>query len=242
MPSAASFGAVVADLLTPLDASPALEDRLARLRRDGGAARAGALASRAARALEQVAARELDGGDVDAGVAHYKIALTVDPAAPGTSQLAATLRERAEAALRAGRATLAVRWARTVVGLAEADPAAHALLAEALSASHEDAAAVAEFDKALASRPADAALRRGLARARRRVALAAAPHPRAKAGAATRDPAAAETAPAAIGEDSEDDAEKAPPRSESSSEPKPAQKSGGRSAPGSAAGEATPEQ
>ena len=30
MPSAASFGAVVADLLTPLDASPALEDRLAR--------------------------------------------------------------------------------------------------------------------------------------------------------------------------------------------------------------------
>jgi hypothetical protein len=218
---------------------PAIEDRLARLRREGAAARAAALASRAARALEDVAARELDGGAIDAGVAHYKIALSVDPGGPGTSQLAATLRGRAEAALRADRAGEAVRWARTVVGLAEADPDAHALLAAALSASHEDAAAAAEYGKALASRPADPAFKRGLSRARQRVARAAASHAREKAVAATRDPAASETAPAARDDEAEDD-EKSPP--EAKSEAMPQQKSAARSASGSTSGEATPEK
>ena len=160
-----------------------LENRLARLRREGATILAATFASRAARELEDVAARELDAGDIDVGVAHYKIALGVDPGAQGTSQLEATLRGRAQAALRAERPAEAVRWARTALGLAEADPDAHALLAEALYATRDNAGAVAEFGKALASRPADPSFKRGLERARRRAARAAAPraHPRAEA-------------------------------------------------------------
>jgi serine/threonine protein kinase len=192
---AARVQALTAELETLLAAPstfaevPVLEDRLARLRREGAPERAARLASRAARALEQVAARELDGGDIDAGVAHYKIALGVDPGAQGTSQLVASLRGRAEAALRADHAALAVRWARTALGLAEADPDAHALLAQALLASHEDAAAAVEFGKALASRPADPTFRRGLGLARRRAARTAAPRPSAKVTAARSDDA-----------------------------------------------------
>ncbi|HEX4407126.1 MAG TPA: hypothetical protein VH560_19940, partial [Polyangia bacterium] len=152
----------------------ALEDRLARLRDEGAIGAAGALAARAARALEEVATRELDAGDIDVGVAHYKIALGVDPGAQGTSQLEATLRARAKAALAADRSVEAVRWARAAVGLAEADPDAHALLAESLFASRDAAGAAVEFGKALASRPTDPAFKRGLERARRRVARAAA--------------------------------------------------------------------
>jgi serine/threonine protein kinase len=174
---------------------PALEDRLARLRREGAPESAAAFASRAGRALEQVATRELDGGDIDAGVAHYKIALGVDPGAQGTSQLAATLRGRAEAALRADRPGEAVRWARAGLGLAEADPDAHALLAEALLASHDAAAAAAEFGKALASRPADVAFKRGLEQARKRAARAAAPRLHSRSSWREPSPAPSDDAP-----------------------------------------------
>jgi serine/threonine protein kinase len=147
---------------------PIVEDRLARLRRDGAIAAAAALAAQAARALERVAEHELDAGDIDTGISHYKIALAVDPGAQGQSQLAATLRARAEAALRDDRAGEAIRWARTALSLAEADPDAHALLAAALHASHDDAGAAIEFGKALASRPDDPTFKRGLERAQRR--------------------------------------------------------------------------
>jgi serine/threonine protein kinase len=187
-PRAARVKALTGEVETMLTSTPlifaevpALEDKLDRLRRDGATEVAAGFASRAGRTLEQVAERELNGGDIDRGVPHYKIALGLDPGAQGTSQLAATLRGHAEAALHAEHAAEAVRWARTVVGLAEADPDAHALLAEALLASHEDGAAADEFGKALASRPTDAAFKRGLDRARRRVAKPAAPRLHAKA-------------------------------------------------------------
>ncbi|HVZ72986.1 MAG TPA: hypothetical protein VHJ20_11470, partial [Polyangia bacterium] len=61
----------------------------------------------------------------------------------------------------------AVRWSRTALGLAEADPDAHALVARALLAAHENTAAADELAKALASRPHDPALERELARVRR---------------------------------------------------------------------------
>jgi serine/threonine protein kinase/tetratricopeptide (TPR) repeat protein len=207
---------------------PVIELRLAGLRREGATAAAAALASRAARALEQVAARELDAGDIDAGVAHYKIALGVDPGAQGTSQLEATLRGRAEAALSAEHAGEAVRWARTAVGLAEADPDAHALLAEALFASREDAAAVVEYAKALASRPADPAFKRGLDRARRRAARAAAPRAHAKA-AETPETPASEASP----EPESDDGDK-PTKDSTKGSKDPTR--------GSASGEPAPEQ
>jgi serine/threonine protein kinase/tetratricopeptide (TPR) repeat protein len=168
---------------------PAVEGLLAGLRREGATAAAGAFAARSARALEEAATRELDAGDVDAGVAHYKIALGLDPRARGTSQLVTNLRTRAEAALREARPADAVRWARTALGLAEADPDAHALLAEALFAARDDAAAVVEFGKALASRPDDAGFKRGLSRAQRRIARAAAPRQKRAAPAAGGDDA-----------------------------------------------------
>jgi hypothetical protein len=66
------------------------------------------------------------------------------------------------------------------MGLAEADPDAHALLAEALFATRDDAGAVAEFGKALASRPTDAGLLRSLDRAQKRLARANAPRARVR--------------------------------------------------------------
>ncbi len=217
-------------LLTPTPTFaqlPAIEDRLERLRREGETASAATFASRAARALEGVAARELDGGNIDTGVAHYKLALGVDPGAQGTSQLAATLRGRAEAALRAAHPGEAVRWARTVVGLAEADPDAHALLAEALLASHDDAAAAVEFGKALASRPTDAGFKHGLDRARKRASRLA--RQRAKQTAAVT------ASPATSDDEAGDDGDK------SKDEAKPEPKSKPRPASGSPAGEPAPE-
>jgi serine/threonine protein kinase len=217
----------------------ALEDRLARLRRDGAGAAADALAARAARALEEVATRELDAGDVDTGVAHYKIALGVDPGAQGTSQLAATLRTRAETALRAEHANDAVRWARTALGLAEADPDAHALLAAALLLAHDDDGAAAEFGKALASRPNDSEFKRGLDRAQHHGGRSAAPRRRAKAAVAAEDAAAAAEkqvleAPTPAAKDDDADKAEKPERQKKASE--------SPSAPAaSPAGEAAPE-
>jgi serine/threonine protein kinase len=146
-----------------------LEDRLARLRREGGGAAATRLSAGAARALERAAQAELDRGDVEAGTAHYKLALGMDPAGrQGQEHLALALRARAEAALAAKRPADAARWAREVVALEAADPDAHALLGAALLASGSYAAAADEYSHALASRPRDPALKRGLARARRR--------------------------------------------------------------------------
>jgi serine/threonine protein kinase/tetratricopeptide (TPR) repeat protein len=233
---------------------PVLEDRLARLRRDGGTAQAVVLAARAARTLEEAAARELDAGNIDAGVAHYKIALGLDPNAQGSSQLVTTLRARAQEALVAGRAAEAVRWARTTLGLAEADPDAHILLARALRASHEDNAAAVELAKALESRPDDAALKGELARARRHAAPSgAAAHPRHVAPAAPRAeaPASADVespSAAALSKDSTAPTVEKPPAADAPAAPptKPAPaapRATNQKRPGeSAAGEPAPEQ
>ena len=70
------------------------------------------------------------------------------------------------------------------MSLAEADPDAHALLAEAMLAAHDEDGAAAEFGKALASRPDDDTFKRGLDRARRRPARGAVRHHRKAAPAA----------------------------------------------------------
>jgi serine/threonine protein kinase len=159
---------------------PAIEARLSRLRRDGATALATKLAGRAGAALEEAASRELDAGDMEGGLAHYKIAMGLDSGARGSSELSAKLRTHAQTELNAGRPAEAVRWARAAMGLAEADPDAHALLAEALFATRDDAGAVAEFGKALASRPTDAGLLRSLDRAQKRLARANAPRARVR--------------------------------------------------------------
>ena len=163
----------VADVERMLDAGfgfaelPALEDRLARLRADGGTAIADTLATRAKGLLVKMAEGELDRGEIEAGVAHYRVALALDAHGGGEAELVAALRTRAQSALSANRDTEAVRWAREAVALAGGDPAAHALLADCLHALRQDDEAVGEYEKALATRPDDPTFTHGLGAARR---------------------------------------------------------------------------
>jgi hypothetical protein len=151
---------------------PGLVGRLARLRADGGAGVADPLAARAQAALIRSAEGELDRGEVEGGIAHYKIALGLDPRGPPPDALARTLRARAEAARAAQHAAEAVRWAREQVAVADGDAGAHALLAGALADAHEDEEAAAEYRKALAGAAEDAGVARGLALVEKRLAAA----------------------------------------------------------------------
>ncbi|HEY4394680.1 MAG TPA: protein kinase, partial [Polyangia bacterium] len=149
---------------------PALQERLGRLRADGGGAIADTLAARAKGILVKSAEAELDRGDIDAGMAHYRVALALDAHAGGEAELAAALRTRAQSALSANKDTDAVRWARQAVAIADADPAAHALLADCLHALREDGEAVTEYEKALAARPDDKTFTHSLSAARHALA------------------------------------------------------------------------
>jgi tetratricopeptide (TPR) repeat protein len=157
---------------------PALQERLSRLRADGGGAIAETLATRAKGLLVKSAEAELDRGEIDSGVAHYRQALALDPRGGGETELAAALRTRAQSALTANKDTEAVRWARQAVALAGADPEAHALLADCLHALREDGEAVTEYEKALSARPDDRTFTHGLSTARHALAAqtAAAKH------------------------------------------------------------------
>jgi hypothetical protein len=163
---------------------PALEDRLGRLRADGGGAIADALAERAKAQLLKSAEEELDRGAIESGVTHYRIALGLDAHPGGEANLATLLRAHAQATFAAARPSDAIRWARAAVELDGNDAAAHALLAESLHAAREDGEAVAEYQKAIAARPDDHKLKHGLERARR--ALAAGEASGAASGKPTR--------------------------------------------------------
>jgi tetratricopeptide (TPR) repeat protein len=184
---------------------PALKEQLGRLRADGGGAIADTLATRAKGLLVKSAEAELDRGEIDGGVAHYRVALALDAHAGGEAELAAALRTRAQSALTANKDTEAVRWAREAVGLAGADPEAHALLAECLHALREDGEAVTEYEKALSARPDDRTFTHGLATARHALAgeTAAAKHDQSSHTSHARHAVAAppsEGAPAAPAE------------------------------------------
>jgi serine/threonine protein kinase/tetratricopeptide (TPR) repeat protein len=188
---------------------PVLQERLGRLRADGGGAIADTLATRAKGILVKSAEAELDRGDIDAGVAHYRVALALDAHAGGEVELAAALRTRAQSALSANKDTEAVRWARQAVAVAGADPEAHALLAECLHALREDGEAVTEYEKALSSRPDDRTFTHGLSTARHALAAETAAakhdypgHARHAAAGSASEPAAAEGAPAPASEES----------------------------------------
>ena len=149
---------------------PALQEQLASLRSEGGTAIADTLATRAKGLLVKAAEEELDRGEIEAGVAHYRTALALDAHGGGEAELVAALRTRAQSALSANRDTDAVRWAREVVAFSGGDAAAHALLAECLHALREDGEAVTEYEKALASRPDDPIFTHGLSAARHALA------------------------------------------------------------------------
>ena len=118
----------------------------------------------------KAAEEELDRGEIEAGVAHYRIALALDAHGGGEAELVAALRTRAQSALSANKDTEAVRWAREVVAFSGGDAEAHALLAECLHALREDGEAVTEYEKALATRPDDPTFTHGLSAARHALA------------------------------------------------------------------------
>jgi serine/threonine protein kinase/tetratricopeptide (TPR) repeat protein len=199
----------------------AFERRLAQIRGSGGGAAADALAERASTALQKIADDELDAGSTDAGVVHYERALRVSPRLAGAARLADALRTRGEAALADGKSDEAVRWAREMVAVSPRDPIAHALLADSLHTAHHDSEAVHEYEVAIALKPDDPALGRGLARARRNREAPRAPAVRATVAAHVRkqtpvdiiDPAATAAADSAAGT-LESSAKPAPPASE----------------------------
>jgi tetratricopeptide (TPR) repeat protein len=156
---------------------------LTEMRRAGGAAIADRIAAAASRTLQRQAEAALDQGEMERGVSLYQLALQVDPAAEGASLLARALLDRGRRALAIRRPTEAVRWGRRALSFAEADPGAHAFLADALFAARDFPAAGDEYAKALASRPEDRALLRGLTRSRARLSGRPAERPRAPAAA-----------------------------------------------------------
>jgi tetratricopeptide (TPR) repeat protein len=208
---------------------PALQERLGRLRADGGAAIADTLATRAKGLLVKSAEAELDRGEIDTGVAHYRLALALDAHGGGEAELAAALRTRAQSALSANKDTDAVRWARAAVALADADPEAHALLADCLHALREDGEAVTEYEKALSARPDDRTFTHRLSSARHALAAetAAAKHEHASHGrhaaAASPSEAASAEAAAPAGEPSRAD-DKQPADDKPSARARPAAK------------------
>jgi serine/threonine protein kinase/tetratricopeptide (TPR) repeat protein len=152
---------------------PALKEHLNTLRADGGAKIADTLAARAKGQLVQKAEAELDRGQIDDGVTHYRVALALDAHAGGEAELVAALRTRAQSSLTGQKPTEAVRWARQALALAPSDPASHALVADSLAGAREYAAAAAEYEKALAMRPDDPVLTHDLQQIRHAMATEA---------------------------------------------------------------------
>ena len=178
---------------------PALEARLAAARKDGGADAAAQLSARAQEALIKAAAAELDKDEIETGVAHYKAALDLNAPEKGRPALAEALRGHAMTALTERKdPALAVRWARESVAFDNND-ATHALLADMLYAAHEFKASVDEYRLAIAGRPDDPTLKRGLDRARKKVVSDKPARPRAKTRAAKAAPD--DEAPAEGGDD-----------------------------------------
>ena len=175
---------------------PALKEHLASLRADGGGAIADTLSVRAKQQLVQKAEAELDRGHIDDGVAHYRVALTLDAHAGGEAEVAAALRTRAQSALTAQKPTEAVRWAREALTLTPADPSAHALVAESLAGARDYPAAAGEYEKALAMRPDDPALTHDLQQVRHAMAAAVTPPAAARRRSVERAAAAQKAQPA----------------------------------------------
>jgi serine/threonine protein kinase/tetratricopeptide (TPR) repeat protein len=175
----------------------ALTERLARLRAEGALAAANVLALRAEMALVKIADAEVAAGDLEAGISHYRTAVALGPQGEGTEPLARALRVRAEAALAAQQPAAAVRWAREQVAVSGDEGAAHGVLADMLYAAHEDAEAIAEYNRALRARPGDAAFKRGIERAQRRLGRHAKRAASRAAAAGVIDKGETETAAAA---------------------------------------------
>jgi serine/threonine protein kinase len=165
---------------------PDLEKRLARWASDEDAVAKSARAH-ARVSLLALAHGDLEKQDFEAATAHYRIGTGLPGPAEDAKQLIDLIRTSAIDAIKAGDADKAVAWAREGLTLAgDGDADAHALLADTLYAAHDFEASVTEYKAAIAVKSGDAALKRGLDRARKKLAAEKAPRTRAKPRAAKK--------------------------------------------------------
>jgi serine/threonine protein kinase len=168
-------------------------------------------------AFRRRAEAAFDRGEMQPGVALFKSALALDPVAEGSSLLARSLLDRGKRALAEHRTAEAVRWGRTALSFAEADPAAHSFLGDALYAARDFAGAADEYGKALKSRPGDRLVARRMAQSlRQKGSPAAAPRPRRSPSSSSPSPSSPPPVPSSS--DSSRDPG-APPAEGSSAEP-----------------------
>ena len=167
-------------------------------------------AARARGILVKIAGDELERGEIEPGVAHYKQAVALDPnnaENPGLGPLRERLKTKAMAALVEQKdSDVAVRWSRALVALGPDEPGAHALLADMLYAAGEYGDSVAEYKVALVGQPGDIALLRGLKRAVKKAGSAGAPDVRALGAAKATPRAARKKAAGAADEQNADEA------------------------------------
>ena len=141
------------------------------------------------------------------------------PEASDVSSLSEAIRLRALAALvQRQDAEAAVRLARQGLLVAGDQAPAHGLLADMLYAAHEYEESVTEYRAALAGAPDDAALKRGLDRARKKLGQDKAKTAASSSRTKTKARAAAAGAEATPAEDKAADAETASPPSEPAAE------------------------
>ncbi|HXU06515.1 MAG TPA: protein kinase [Polyangia bacterium] len=171
------------------DELPVLEKMLARWRSDDKDPVGKAGRTHARTRLLALAHDELAKEDFETATAHYRMGLAVSGPATDTQLVMDFVRQSAVDAIKAGDLDKAVKWARAGMALGgDDDLDAHALLADVLYASKGYQESVAEYQKALAGRPDDASLKRGLDRARKKLGAAAKPV-RARAKARTANAA-----------------------------------------------------
>ena len=164
-------------------AAGAGEARLAALRRDGaGSGREGSRRARR-RSCSRGGGRAREGRDRDRRRRTTRSALArSDAPEQGREALARRARARDDGADRAqGRRAGRALGARRRDALGNDDADAHALLADTLYAAKEYKDSVDEYRLALAGKPDDATLKRGLERARKKVGADKPARPRAKA-------------------------------------------------------------
>jgi hypothetical protein len=149
----------------------ALEKHLARWSNDENDPISKAVLSRARSRLAQMTIDELGKEELDGAVAHYRLALSVPGTPAGERRMMLELiRQHAIDALKASDADKSVAWARAGLALGGTEDAdAHALLADTLYAAHTYAESVSEYQTALAAKPDDVTIKRGLDRARRKL-------------------------------------------------------------------------
>jgi len=193
---------------------PELQKLLARWGTDDKDPTSQSARAHARTSLLALAHDDLQKQNFEAATAHYKIGTSLPGAAEEAKALTELVRTAAIDAIKAGDADKAVAWAREGLTLAgddgDAVADAHALLADTLYAAKDFEESVAEYKTALASKAGDAALKRGLDRARKKLTVGRAPRPRAKARAGK---AAASGEAASESSSSDADSDKAAPAS-----------------------------